>query len=112
MAFNIGPTLLVVGNGRFSKTARSNPVHREARRRSRDGRVLAVVCRRLADNVAERATKRAQARKADVEANVGDAAIGLAQQVHRTFHAASLEVAMRRLTKGRSKRSDEVRLRD
>jgi hypothetical protein len=40
----------------------------------------AVAGRRLADDVAESPAERAQAGEADVEADVGDASVGLAQQ--------------------------------
>ena len=50
----------------------------------------AIVRRRLADDVAERPAEGAQAGKADVEADVGDAAVGLAQQEHRALNPPPL----------------------
>src|SRR6266851_10296121 len=94
IAFNIRPTLGVGRRARFSKTARSHPAHREARGGRGDVRALAVIGRRLAHDVAERATEGAQAAEADVETDVGHAALGLAQQEHRAFDAAALQVAM------------------
>jgi len=38
--------------------------------------------------------------------------LGLAQQKHRALHAAPLEVAMRRLSKGGTEAAHEMRLRD
>src|SRR5262249_37508769 len=55
--------------------------------------------------------ERAQAVEADVEADVGDAAIGRPQQEHRALDAPALQVAVRRLAERRAKRSDEMRLR-
>src|SRR2546423_4098028 len=92
---------------RFSETARS---WRHSRRKSRprcrhleairrlDRRVPgAIVRRRLADDVAERPAEGAQAGKSDVEADVGDAAVGLAQQEHRALNPPPLQVTVRRL---------------
>ena len=68
--------------------------------------------RRLADDLAERAAEGAQAGEADVEADVGDAAVRLAQQEHGAFYPSPLEVPVRRLAEDRSEGADEVRLRD
>src|ERR1700680_1903234 len=95
----------------FSKTARSHPAHREASRHSHHASALAIRDRRLADDVAEGAAEGAQAVEADVEANVSDASLGLAQQEHRALDAAALQVAVRRLAERRAKGSDEVRFR-
>src|SRR3954471_20225839 len=97
---------------RFSETARSRPGHPEARRDRRDGRPPAIGARRLADDVAERAAERAETGEADVEADLGDAPVGLAQEEHRALDPAALEVAVRRLAERRPERADEVRLRD
>ena len=73
---------------------------------------VAVRARRLADDRAERPAERAEAREADVEADLGDAALGLAQHEHRPLDAAALEVAVRRLAEGGAEGPDEVRLGD
>src|SRR6266487_2065327 len=108
--------------GGFSKPAR---LHRHPRRDPRPhGRQLdavrrhdrsmprAVARRGLADDLAERATGGAQAIEADIEADVGDAPFGLAQQEHRALHAAALEVPMRRLPEDRAEVADEMGLGD
>src|SRR5918912_1243655 len=97
---------------RFSETARSRPRLREAARHpAQVGRPPAVGGRRIADDRLERAAERAEAREADVEADVADAAVGLAQEEHRALDAPPLEVAMRRLAEGGAEGPDEVRLR-
>ena len=68
--------------------------------------------RRLADDVAERPAERPQAGEPDVEADVGHAAVGLAQQEHRPLDPPALQIAVRRLAERGAKRPDEVRLRD
>src|SRR6266581_5632468 len=99
--------VLILGRcrtGGFSKTAR---LHRHPRRDPRPhGRQLdavrrhdrtmprAVARRGLADDLPERATEGAQAGEADVEADLGDAPFGLAQQEHRTLHPPPLQVAV------------------
>jgi len=70
----------------------------------------AVVRRRLADDLPERAAEGPQAREADVEADVGDAAVSLAQQEHRALHPPPLQVTVRRLPEGGAEAADEVRL--
>ena len=72
----------------------------------------AVVRRRLADDLAERAAEGAQAVEADVEADVGDAAVGLAQQEHRALDPPPLQVAVRRLPEDGAEAAAEVRLGD
>jgi len=66
----------------------------------------------FADDLPESAGEGAEAREAHVEADVGDAALGLAQEEHRPLDAATLEVAVRCLAEGGSEGADEVRLRD
>src|SRR5215207_910543 len=105
------PTLVRVRWSGFSKTARSRPGHGKAGRHGSDGRALAIVGWRLADDVAKRARECAQAVEADVQADVRHAAVGLAQQVHRALDTTALEVAVRRLAEGRPKGTDEMRLR-
>ena len=60
----------------------------------------------------ERPAESTEACKADVEADVGDASIGFAQQEHRAFNAPPLKVAVRRLAKSGAKCSDEMCFRD
>src|SRR3954451_5977615 len=108
----MGPKLVEAPPIRFSETARSRPGHAEAGRRGRHGRGLAVLARRLADDDAERAAERAEAPEADVDGDLGHAAVGLAQQEHRALDAPALQVAMRRLPERGAERPDEVRLRD
>src|SRR4051812_44248672 len=92
----------------FSKTARSRVGHRKAvGDRLGDG-PGAVGRRRLADDGAEGPAERPEAREPDVEADVGDGAVGLAEQEHRPLDAAALEVAVRRLAERRPERADEV----
>src|SRR4051794_19730670 len=93
----MGSKLRADARPRFSETARSRPAHREA---GRDGHGLAAraeLRRRLADDLPERAAERAEAEEADVDAYLGHAALGLAQQEHRALDAPALQVAMRRL---------------
>src|SRR5438270_4849111 len=107
----MGMTLMLGGRrcGGVSKTARS-PRHPRRHHRPRRPHLMtvgghhrsiphAVVRRRLADDLPERAAEGPPAREADVEADVGDAAVGLAQQEHRAFHTPPLQVTVRRLPK-------------
>src|SRR3954454_24338008 len=82
---------------RFSETARSRPGHRKAVRDRQRHRAQPVLRRRLPDDRAEGPAERPEAGEAGVEADLGHAAVGLAQQEHRALHAPALEVAMRRL---------------
>src|SRR4051794_40278343 len=98
MLLSMAPKLLGVRRPRFSETARSHPRPREAvRHDGPDNAAVAVLRRRLADDLAERAAERAQAREPDVEADLGHALVRLAEQEHRALDAPALEVAMRRL---------------
>src|SRR4029077_16361818 len=110
----MAPTLAALSAAVFSETARSRPRHREAggNRARRRRAAPAIGERRLADDLAERAAERAEAGEADVEADVGDAAVALAQEEHRAFDPAALEVAMRGLAERRAEGPDEVRLGD
>src|SRR3989442_11727170 len=94
----------------FSKTARSCPAHREAVRHCKNEAPRPIVGRRLADDVAKRAAERTKALKPDVQADVGHGAVGLPQQEHGALDPAALQVAVRRLTKGRPEGPDEMRL--
>src|SRR3954452_5939556 len=69
---------------------------------------FAVVRRRLADDLAERPAERPQAREADIETDVGDAPIRLAEQEHRPLDPAPLEVAVRRLAEHPPEAATEV----
>jgi hypothetical protein len=60
--------------------------------------------------VVERPAEGAQAGEADIEANVGHAAVAGTKEEHRPFDAAALQVAMRRFAERRVKRTTEVRL--
>src|SRR3954447_16800014 len=95
----------------FSKTARSRPRHREAVRNGLDVGSPAVLGRRLADYGPERAAEGAEAREADVEADLGHAALGLPQEEHRPLDAPALKVTVRRLAERGAEGADEVRLR-
>src|ERR1700737_518843 len=106
------PMLSAIFAARFSKTARSGPGHREAGWGDHDVGPLSVVARIQADDVSKSAAEGAEAGEPHVQADVGDAALGLAQQEHRSLDPPSLEIAMRRLSKGRAERPDEVRLGD
>src|SRR3712207_310032 len=111
MEVTMGATLVQVARRGFSETARSRVGHREARGDGPDRPAAAVARGRFADDVAERAAERPEAREADVEADVGDAAVGGPQQEHGALDAPALEVAVRRLAEGRAGGADEVRLR-
>src|SRR2546426_10033387 len=93
------PTLDDVLRGGFSKTARSRPGHREAVGNGLDRPPLAVGAWRLADDVPKNPAEGTQAGEADVEADVGHAAVGGPQQVHGTRDPAPLEISMRGLVK-------------
>src|SRR5438477_2313289 len=103
--------------GRFSKPAllsrwahpRHRPTGRHEQRGALAGEARAVLRGRLADDRAKRAAERAQAVEAHVEADLGDRARGLTQELHRPLHAAALQVAVRRLAEGGTKLATEVR---
>src|SRR5574337_831869 len=107
MTMRMSRTLGRGGRLRFSKTAR---LHGFPKRRPRAhcrelntvGRddwpmAPAVAGRRLAHDLAEGSAEGSQAREGDVEADIGDAAVGLAQEQHRALHPSPLQVAVRRL---------------
>src|SRR2546423_9232882 len=113
MELSMAATLIATSRPRFSKTARSRPHHRDAIGRRRDRpRPAAVLRGRLADDVAERAAEGPEAGEADVEADLGHAAVALAQQEHRALHAPALQVPVWRLAERRAEGADEVRLGD
>src|SRR5438093_3664874 len=103
--------------GRFSKIARSRrhprrhwPRGRHPDAVGRHDRAVAhaVVRRRLADDLPERATEGPEADEPDVEADFGDTAARLAQQEHRALHAPPLQIPVRRLAEGGAETADEV----
>src|SRR3954447_2508036 len=96
----------------FSETARSRVGHGEAVRHREPHGPRPVLLGRLADDRAERAAERPEAHEADVEADLGHAAVRLAQQEHRPLDAPALQVAVQRLAERRPERGDEVRLGD
>src|SRR5258706_1253407 len=96
----------------FSKTARSHVGHREAARHRLDFGALAIFGGGDADDVTKCATEGADAVEADIEADVGDAALGFAQLEHGALDRPALEVAVRRLAEGRAERPYEMVLRD
>src|SRR5215208_483491 len=98
---------------RFSETARSRPRAREAgRNRAEVGGAATIGRRRLTDDRPERPAEGAEAREADVEADLAHLALGLAQEEHRPLDPPALEVAVRGLAEGGAEDPDEVRLRD
>src|SRR5262245_65243823 len=104
----MGATLPGCAPSGFSKTARSHPCLREAGRdRAEVGRLPAIPARRLPDELGEGPRERAEAAKADVEADLGDAPIRLPQQEHRPLDTSALEVAMRRLAVDGAESADE-----
>src|SRR5438874_6757548 len=72
----------------------------------------AVVRWRFADDLPEHADEGSPAGEADVEADIGNGAVGLAQQEHRALHPPPLKVTERRLPEDGSEAADEVRLGD
>src|SRR5205814_9126211 len=70
------------------------------------------VGRRLADDLPERADEGPSAGEADVEADVGDAPVSLAQQEHRALHPPPLKVTVRRFPEDGSEAANEVRFGD
>src|SRR5215210_7039084 len=92
---------------RFSKTARSRPRLRKAGRDGSEvGGTPPIGGRRLADDVRECPAESPEAREANVEADLGHAAVGLPEQEHRSLDPAALQVAVRRLAKGGAKDPD------
>lgn len=72
----------------------------------------AIPGRCLADDVAEGPTERPEAGEPDVEADVRDATLGLAQQEHRTLDPASLQIPVWRLAEHFPEAAAEVGRRD
>src|SRR5713226_8605299 len=120
----MGMTLMLGGRrcGGVSKTARSHLHPRrhhgphgpqlEAVGRHHRPMPHAVLRRRLADDLSKRAAEGPPAGEADVEADVGDAAVGLTQEEHRPLHPPPLQVTVRRLPEDGAEAADEVSLGD
>ena len=85
---------------------------RHTQRCATGGETRAICRGRLANDLAEGASKCAETVESDVEADLGDPPIGFAQQLHRTLHPPALQVAVRRLAKSSPKLAAEVRGRD
>src|SRR5712692_143727 len=92
----------------FSETARSRPGHDKARGGLNSFLASSVFAGRYVDDVTECPAERAQAREADLEADVRHASVGLTKHEHGALDPPSLKVAVRRLTERRAKGADEV----
>src|ERR1700750_2973519 len=98
MAFNMPATLRAAALRGFSESARwAVQRRRHARGDAQRRGPRAVFARRAAHDGAERPAERAEAREPDVEADLRDGAVGLAQERHRPFDPAPLQVAVRGL---------------
>src|SRR5688572_23904643 len=94
-------TLGLARRNRFSKTAQSRrlsdghprPHRGELDTMGRDDRPMAaaITGRRLADDLAEGPAECSQAREGDIEADVRDTPIALAQQEHGALHPPALQ---------------------
>src|SRR3954462_4990247 len=107
--FSMAVTLVAPCTVGFSETAGSRPGHREAVRDVVGDAAVAVAGGRLADDGAEGAAERPEAGEADVEADVGHAAVGLHEQEHRALDPPALQVAMRGLAEGGPEGADKGR---
>src|SRR3979490_1165089 len=92
----------------FSETARSGPLHDEARGEGDHVLPVSILRRRHPHDVAKRAAEGAQAGEAGVEADVRHALTSLAQHEHGPLDPAPLKVPMGRLPEGRPKGPDEM----
>src|SRR5687768_15863566 len=109
----MGARLIVLRRLRFSKTARSRPrLHEAGWNGAEVGGAPPIGRRRIAHDRGEGAAEGPEAGEPDVEADLGDAAVGLAQEEHRALDATALQIAVRRLAEGRAEYADEVRLGD
>src|SRR5438445_1928481 len=95
----------------FSKTARSHVRHREARRQRLHLRARPIHARGHPDDLSESAAEGAQAREADVEADVRDGALGLGKLEHRPLDPTALKVSVWGLAKGPAEGPYEMSLR-
>src|SRR5438128_2406736 len=111
-SLKMNPMLGAATRRGFSKTAGSHVGHREAARHRFDLGAIAILARAHTDDFPKRAAEGAEAVEADVETNVGDASLGLAQLEHRPLDPPALEVAVRRLAEGPTERPYEVGLGD
>src|ERR1700736_165534 len=93
----------------FSETARSRPGHDKACGGLNRLLPSSIFAGRYVDDVMKRSTESAQAREADVEADVRHGSVGLAQHEHRSLDTPPLEIAVRRLSECRFEGPDEVR---
>src|SRR5215210_5996151 len=94
----MGLTLARGALTRISKTARSGPGLREAgRHRAKVGGVEAVPRGRLAHDLPEGPPEAAEAREADLQADLAHAELGLPEQEHRPLDPPALEIAVRGL---------------
>src|SRR5690349_14470996 len=77
--------------------------------RSHD-RTMAVAIRgwRFADDLAERAAERPEPGDPNIETDIGDASVRLAQQEHRALDASTLQLSVRRLAKDSAEAADAV----
>src|SRR5437899_5928965 len=105
------PMLGAVRGPGFSKTARSHVGHREACRHRLHLRALPILARRHADDLSKSAAEGAQAREADVEADVSDGALGLGQLEHRPLDPPALKVSVRGLAERPAEGPYEMSLR-
>src|SRR5438445_9717293 len=76
----------------FSKTAGSHIGHREAARHSFDLGAIAILARAHTDDFPKCTAEGPEAIEADIEADIGDASLGLAQLEHRALDPPALEV--------------------
>src|SRR5919108_236166 len=107
---------------RFSKTAglhgfpnrHARPHRRELNAVRRDDWPMApaVAGGGLAHDLAEGPAEGSQAGEGDIEADIGDAAVGLAQEEHRALDPSPLQVPVRRLAEHLAEAAAEVRRRD
>src|SRR4029077_13572973 len=94
----------------FSKTARSRPRHGKARWYGDDLPTGPVRRGRFADEQVKGLAEGAKAREANVEADIGNASVGAAQQEERSLDAPALQIAVRCLAECPAKRPNEVSL--
>src|SRR6476620_8934580 len=110
----MGATLVAPARLGIRKTALPRPHQREAagdHRRRGAAVAVAVRGRRLAHDVLEGGREPADALEADVERDLRDGLIGLAQQVGGALDPAALQVAVRGLAELELEGADEVRVR-
>src|SRR5579864_1943606 len=84
----MNPMLSAVRRPGFSETAGSHVSHREAGRHGLHLGAIPVLARRHPDHLPKHAAEGTQAGEPDVEADVGDASLRLAEHEHCPLHAA------------------------